>query len=637
MRDLRARQQRALKLLPRDAAAPGLRRMLAREFALLSRLAHPGIAAVYDLEVVESVEGSLPMPGRFEGSLFFTEEHVPGPDLSVLAEEPAPERYRRIVRVALHITEALQYLHARGLCHRDIKPANVLLRDEGRSDSDAPDRVVLIDLGLAAVTHGSDAAVRALRAAAGQLPPSASETGVAGSLAYMAPEALYGEGGARADLYSLGATLFELCATVPPFGGASRASGEPPAAGGLQRLVHAILEEAPPQLVSTLPDVPADLAAIVHKLLRKRPEDRYSGAGALHDDLLRAAGDYWQGAGVGAASGKELAVEDGGPVAAPRVHAELVGRSEVLSLLQETFREGAGVGPPVAVVRGSPGVGKSRLLRELKNWAQLTTAADLGRALIHAEGSLSEVTEGLRRAVAAGAADVSWVDGLLSDTGDDGQHVGDEHRGDRGLRGLASFLLGVAIRAPFFVRISGDDPAASYDLATALARALSLVPESGEARHPFLIAFEVTDDAQPPEEVSLLASTGTLVDVPLAPLSRTEASRLAALVLRRQPTPKEEAALWQSTAGNPLLVVEHARDPERELPRTVEDLVRRRFETLPPVARELLIALAVWDAPADPARLHELMGSSAEESDEAVSALVGRGWCEVVAVEVVWG
>jgi serine/threonine-protein kinase len=168
-----------------------------------------------------------------------------------------PETDRRfalgVARIGVQVAEALAYAHGQGILHRDIKPSNLLLDRDGN--------VWVADFGLAKATGGEDL----------------THTGdVVGTVRYMAPERFRGEGDARADVYSLGLTLYELLALRPAFEEKDRAA-----------LVRQVTQEDPPRLRRLNGRVPADLETIVHKAIAREPAQRYASAKALAEDLQR--------------------------------------------------------------------------------------------------------------------------------------------------------------------------------------------------------------------------------------------------------------------------------------------------------------------------------------------------------------
>jgi WD40 repeat protein/serine/threonine protein kinase len=166
------------------------------------------------------------------------------------------EFFRGVARLGIQAAEALDYAHQRGILHRDIKPANLMLDDAGG--------LWIADFGLAHIESDENL----------------TRTGdVMGTLRYTSPEQALGERGLvgpRTDVYSLGATLYELLSLEPVFPDNDRA-----------RLLQQIAGEMPAPLRRFDRAIPEELETIVAKCLEKDPADRYATAGALADDLTR--------------------------------------------------------------------------------------------------------------------------------------------------------------------------------------------------------------------------------------------------------------------------------------------------------------------------------------------------------------
>ena len=168
--------------------------------------------------------------------------------------------------MAIHLAEIVASLHQQRVIHRDINPSNVVVGADGRS-------LTLVDFGLA--TH----------VVAMARPTSAGE--LAGTLPYVAPEQTGRVDRAmdhRADLYSLGATLYEMATGNPPF------QTDDPA-----EMVHAHLAFSPAPPSSRNPAVPQVLSEIVLRLLAKMPEQRYQSSEALLADLREARRQWRSG------------------------------------------------------------------------------------------------------------------------------------------------------------------------------------------------------------------------------------------------------------------------------------------------------------------------------------------------------
>jgi serine/threonine protein kinase len=166
------------------------------------------------------------------------------------------DSYRMVARIGAQVADALEYAHDAGVIHRDIKPANLLL--------DAKGTVWVTDFGLAQVLADV----------------SLTRTGdMVGTLRYMSPEQAGGQRvlvDHRTDVYSLGATLYELLTLQPIFSGQDR-----------RTLLHQILNEEPIPLRQVDRTIPVELKTIVLKAVTKAPEERYATAGEMSADLRR--------------------------------------------------------------------------------------------------------------------------------------------------------------------------------------------------------------------------------------------------------------------------------------------------------------------------------------------------------------
>jgi tetratricopeptide (TPR) repeat protein len=260
------RRRVALKVVPLAAFSPELAARFEVERAALEATDHPHIARVLDA-------GRTP-----DGLPYLVMNHVEGEPLTRYCSERGLALAERI-RLLLLVADAVQHAHQRGVIHRDLKPANILVTEGGGRA--AP---IVLDFGIA-------------KPVAGAFPVESPPTlGLPlGTPAYMAPEQTrQGPVDTRADVYALGAILYELVAGRTPID----ASGDPLAALArvrealpppasrvrAQLLAHASSTAAPGPATRALL---RDLDVILGKALAKEPERRYASAGALIDDLQR--------------------------------------------------------------------------------------------------------------------------------------------------------------------------------------------------------------------------------------------------------------------------------------------------------------------------------------------------------------
>jgi len=235
--DWRLRRWVALKLLKHREPEEIAR--FRREAQAAAGLDHPSIATVYE-------------SGEIDGVPYIAMRLVRGTELLSVPRDD----HRLLVRLVRDAARALHFAHERGVVHRDIKPSNILV-EEGR--------VVVTDFGLAKRMD---------------LASSLTASGnLMGTPAYMPPEqaaGLLSKVGPRSDVYSLGATLFELVTGRPPF-----------QAGDLYKLLAKVMDGHPlsPRLLN--PKIDPDLDTILLRCLEKEPRQRYPTADRLAEDLTR--------------------------------------------------------------------------------------------------------------------------------------------------------------------------------------------------------------------------------------------------------------------------------------------------------------------------------------------------------------
>jgi tRNA A-37 threonylcarbamoyl transferase component Bud32 len=235
----------ALKvMLPKHVASAERMHMFMREAGILSGLSHANIIRFLEL-------------GMAGDQFFVATEYV-----ETIALEQAiagQSRVRICCGIACRVLDALRYAHARSLIHRDIKPANILLSRQGRKL-----HTKLADFGLA--KNYEDAG----------LSDMTEEHEARGSPAYMAPEQIISSRHAKpaCDIYSLGVTLYQFLSGRLPFDSSP----------GLT-ILRAILEDPPLPLQKVCPQIPNELAAIIHRALAKDPADRFASAEKMHEAL----------------------------------------------------------------------------------------------------------------------------------------------------------------------------------------------------------------------------------------------------------------------------------------------------------------------------------------------------------------
>ena len=244
-RDTRLGREVAVKVLPPPLAADPHRVLrFEREVKAVSALSDPHIVAVLDA-------------GQEEGLAYFVSELVDGETLRAVLDARKLS-LRRILDVGIQIASGLAAAHSRGIVHRDIKPSNILISRSGV--------VRIADFGLAKLQprFGSDAE----STATGERSASTEEGTFLGTIGYVAPEHVRGEGAdARSDIFALGCVLYEMATGYPAFDGSSP----------VEKLAS-ILRDDPPAIRFRDPDLPVELDRIIEHCLEKDPDRRFQSA-----------------------------------------------------------------------------------------------------------------------------------------------------------------------------------------------------------------------------------------------------------------------------------------------------------------------------------------------------------------------
>ena len=244
-RDVELDRPVALKRLAENLARDeDLRRRFVREARLAARLAHPNVVRVFDV-------------GEAEGRPFIAMEYVEGENLAELVARCGPLAPAEAASLGVQVCAALAAAHSAGLVHRDVKPQNLLLSRDGV--------LKLGDFGIAVGHAGTRLTL---------------EGTVLGTAGYLAPEQARGERvTAAADIYAVGAVLYELLTGGPP--------------RSISTLAELGAEDGfdPPDVAARAPAAPPELVATVAACLSVRPEDRPRSAAALARQLAPVAAE----------------------------------------------------------------------------------------------------------------------------------------------------------------------------------------------------------------------------------------------------------------------------------------------------------------------------------------------------------
>ena len=242
-RDERLARDVAIKLLLPHPSNVERMRAGEQEARTAGTLNHPNVLTVYDV-------------GEYGGAPFLVTEYLEGESLrarlggGVLAIDAALD-------VAVQVARGLGAAHQRGIVHRDLKPENIFLARDGR--------VKILDFGLALLVEGAATAQTA------EVSSATARSLVAGTVGYMAPEQVHGDDiDQRADIFALGAVLYEMLAGRSPFKGSTP-----------RETLDASLTIEPRLLSQAAPGTSSAVAHIVHRCLAKSPADRFATVGDL--------------------------------------------------------------------------------------------------------------------------------------------------------------------------------------------------------------------------------------------------------------------------------------------------------------------------------------------------------------------
>ncbi len=590
----------AFALIKTDGLDDVGRERIVREAQAMGRIgAHPHVVSVLDL-------------GEEAGAPYIVTELMGGGDVDALLEKASgPLELPRALEIAKSVARGLAFAHQQGVVHRDLKPGNVWLTADGVAK--------IGDFGLAVALDRSRLTTHGL---------------MVGTVAYMPPEqALGGEVTPQADLYSLGAMLYELVTGKPPF------AGDSPTAIISQHI------NTPPVAPSWhSAHCPPDLETLILRLLAKVPADR--PASAL--EVLAA-------------------LEAIDPEAPSASHADssanpldrlargvFVGRERELERLRSAFDDAfAGRGSVVMLV-GEPGIGKTRTSLELETYARMRGAKVLwGRANESSGAPPYFPWTQLGRAYAA-ATDDATLTNQLRDYAVELQRlfpgvrnrfpglpepppVEDESAQFRLFDAMSGFYRDVAAQTPLVLVLDdlhwADRP--TLALLTHLARELT------RARILVVGTYRDTDlDRQHPLSRTLaeLNREQLFTRINLRGLTRDEVGGYIRATAQVEPTARLIERVHEETEGNAFFLAEVVNLMAQEgsfekssvsdvaIPEGVKEALGRRLDRLSTEANELLSLAAVLGREFDHPQLVAVSGKADDEVlrlvEEALAARV---------------
>src|SRR6266550_2439235 len=570
----------ALKTVRADALSREQIELFKAEFRTLRELNHPNVAAAFDFEPIHETDAYL-----------FTMEYVEGRTI-FQATEGAD--WPEVLDLLVPVCRALAYVHTRQFIHFDLKPENVLVNHQGA--------VKVLDFGVAG-----------LKPAVG-----GGTTRWRGTLQYMAPELMTSaeQVDHRADLYSLGIMAYELLCRRLPFNAST------PISWAAQHHTAPLVFDAAAQA-----RLPEWLRHVVERLCAKLPADRYRSANAIIEDLNRQGGRAYE---VETKQTRESYV----------LSSRFVGRdAERQEILRFASRRLTGdtPEPPALFVGGVSGVGKSRLMREVRLQAQLSRMVFVEGTCYEGSfveyGPLLTVIEHLVR-----IAETAGATALLKRYGPELMKLSPRAVAGRGIEPspplenaelerlrlmdqVTEFFVRVAEIAPYVIYL--DDlqwaTAGTVDLLTYLIRRVALEERGGRRLQCGILGTYRDDEVHGrPVEKLLRGLEALYCSVHLAPLDRTQVGTVLSSMLGVEalPAPFVERVA-DETAGNAFFVEEVMRSliengsvylengewaareriGELQIPAGIEALFRRRTSFLDAGPRAILDLMAVHGQP----------------------------------------
>jgi len=623
----------AVKLIPPTMLNPDTEQRFQHEAKLVAQMDHPAIVSIYDF-------------GYDEGSLFFVMPIVRGMTLSSLLRENTL-LLGEVIDIGIKVAEALDYSHAprgesQGVVHRDIKPENIMvLREEDGL------RIRIMDFGVARLATEE----------------RITKTGtIVGTPAYLSPEQVAAKNvDGRSDIYSLGVLLYECVV------------GQPPYTGDVQSILYRIVNEFPRSPRAVGASIDEELERLILHCLDKDPTKRPQRAG----DVAVALKRYREKLRDGQQS-LSLALTRTLKLARPALPT-FVGRSKELAELQEQLNVAIAGECQFVIVSGEPGIGKTRLLDEIEKLAKARKIRVLHGRFVEQDRSFPY----------QGFCEAIQEYFRLKETGDSSSSgIVDLSDLSGGLVALFPMLTEIdEFRAATTGDVAADKPPESHspenrtEIFELLARTLTRIA----AGRPLVLLLEdlhggeVSIEALP-YIVRRLGPTPTLIigtyrstevdkyhplsqmlenfrgdrhfsQITLSPFSRSEHQLyLQTLVGEPELADSLVQKLYDGTEGNPFFTKEMVRSlldsggiakddtgawnltgetglATDSLPATIQQVVTRRIERLPPDLREVVSAAAVIGKTFD-YRDVEMLLEDKVDIEDAIDKLILDGLIE---------
>jgi tetratricopeptide (TPR) repeat protein len=564
----------ALALLKTDSIDEHERERILQEAQTMARMGeHPNVMPVYDL----GYDGDLPfmvMPVMTGGSV----------ETLLLNSEQRRLTLEQGLAVALGVCNGLVFAHSQGIVHRDLKPGNVWLT------SDQVPRIGDFGLALSQSTNRMT-----------------SPDVVVGTPLYMSPEQIRGdELDQRTDLYSLGVMLYEMMAGTPPF------SGDSPLA-----IIGQHLNTAPLAPTWYNQECPGELEALILRLLAKdagaRPQSAADVLEAL--ELIQSSASGAQTAGTRPGSGDPLVMGS---------DSSFVGRDREMARLGAALEDSRAGRGRLAVLAGEPGVGKTRVARELEFHARLRGARVAWGRCYEEQGLppywpwvqvVRELLrdsdpEDIRSALGAGAPEIAEIVAdvrtYLPDIPPPAKVDSPQYARFRLFESLTTYLSTVAKNRPLVILLD--------DLQWADQSSLMYLEFLAAAlRDSAILLVGMYRDVDLSPQHPLVQTLGALTRethfqrLALKGLGEDDVAKLIEVAAGIDPSPELVSGVYRQTEGNPLFVTEVVRllaeegelEPGRpggdltRVPDGVREVIGRRLSHLPAQVTESLTVASV--------------------------------------------
>ncbi len=589
----------ALKVVRGLSDSPAKLSLFKAEFSTMAKLEHPNVARVYDFEELQG------------GSDFLiTMERVDGEPLHRALRDS--KDWQVIIPHIVQVCRALSYVHSRRIVHFDLKPANILVDGAGA--------VKVVDFGIA----GAE--------------PASHQGGIMGTPQYMAPELLLGTGSAdhRADVYALGVTLFELL------------TGDVPCPKRDIWELARWLNEGGVRVAPT-ENIPAWLAKLIEKLCAKEPADRHRSANAVLQEINAGSGFTYE---------LETAETRQSYVMTPRFSGRGKEHAQVMDFITERL-SGRGL-EPALMLSGVSGIGKSRLMKEVRHAAQLQRwvflEANCYEKSLVEYGPIADMLNQLVPLIETlGGVDIVQValpelvklaPQLARGRSYEPAPRAANAEGERArlLETSAEFFVQAARIVPFALYVNDMQWAARgpAELFAYLAQRVRDDQSQGDTLKLALIASYRSDEVDGralEDTLKRLRKEKLSLGIELAALAAHDIDEVIRSMLGIDDVPSEFLArVTHETAGNPFFVQEVMRAlfengsvfledgkwatmgsiGELQIPATMAEVFRRRFDLLSAEQKDVVRILAVHGRPLAVERIYDVLGSAME----AMAALV---------------